>query len=181
VGDAEQNWFFSTVKLEDEVRMSGYDVAQICRNGHLINGMVKRSPGHNAKFCSKCGAEAMTVCKDCKAAIRGYYFSDTGVVVGGTPMNVPAYCHACGRPYPWTRAALKAARELVAESMKLTEDEKALLTKSLHEIVAETPTTPAAAERVKRLIKKAGPGIGAALSKIVTTVASDAARKILSG
>jgi hypothetical protein len=159
--------------------MSGYDAAQICRNGHLINEMAKKSPDHNTKFCSKCGAEAMTVCKDCHAAIRGYYHSESAVFLGGEPMDVPAFCHACGRPYPWTQAAVQAGRELIAESMSLDDDEKALLTKSLHEIVAETPATPLAAMRFKRLIAKAGPEMAGALTKVVTAVASEAAKNML--
>jgi hypothetical protein len=54
-------------------------------------------------------------------------------------------------------AGLQAARDLIAESMTLDDEEKALLTKSLHDIVDETQATPLAAARFKRLIAKAGP------------------------
>jgi hypothetical protein len=159
--------------------VSEYDTAQICMNGHLINEMASRYPEHNLKSCSKCGAETITACPQCRQSIRGFYHIEG--VIGGSPVDVPAFCHGCGRPYPWTQAALQAARELTYETMTLSEDEKALLMKSLHEIVADTPNTPIAAARVKRLLAKAGPEIGAALKQVVTTVASEAAKKILFG
>ena len=159
--------------------MSEYDTAQICVNGHLINDMASRYPQHNRKFCSKCGAETITACPQCRQPIRGFYHVDG--VIGGSSIDVPAFCHECGRPYPWTQAALQAGRDLTYESIALNENEKALLIKSLHELVADTPQTPLAAARVKRLLAKAGPEIGAALKQVVITVASEAAKKILFG
>jgi len=161
--------------------MSGYDTAQICRNGHVINDTATRYPQHNVKFCSKCGAEAMSICKECRAPIRGQYHAEGVVVLGGEPMDAPAFCYACGRPYPWTQAALQAGRELIAESMNLNDEEKALLTKSLHEIATDTPQTPLAAARVKRLLAKAGAEVGGALKEVVTKIATEAAKRLLFG
>ena len=65
--------------------------------------------------------------------------------------------------------------------MNLNDEEKALLTKSLHEIATDTPQTPLAAARVKRLLAKAGAEVGGALKEVVTKIATETAKRLLFG
>jgi hypothetical protein len=89
----------------------------------------------------------------CSAAIRGYHHDPPHV---GGSYSRPAFCHGCGRPYPWTSAALDAAREFAAELETLTEEERMQLANTLDDIVREGPLAVVAAGRFKRLVGRAG-------------------------
>lgn len=49
----------------------GYDVAQICTNGHSITSALATVPGAAKKFCDECGAETIFACPNCEHPIRG--------------------------------------------------------------------------------------------------------------
>lgn len=156
-----------------------YDVAQICKNGHVISSSSKSSPDHNKKFCDKCGAETITKCTDCGAEIKGYYHMSG--VVGISNYKAPSFCDECGKPYPWTAAKIDAAKELVDTIDGLTEDEKKLINKDINEIVKDSPYTSASATRFKAfLIKAKGPTIEA-FRDILVDITSEAAKKIIWG
>ena len=53
--------------------MGTYDIAQICREGHVVNTMARDYPESNEAFCAKCGSATVTACDGCQAAIRGHY------------------------------------------------------------------------------------------------------------
>ena len=119
--------------------MNGYyDVAQICLNGHLITERANGSPQFRQNYCGICGEKTITSCVYCNAPIRGEYHVP-GVVSIGFPFSVPKYCHECGKPYPWTKRALEASRELIQEVESLDEQEKEILAKSIEEIIRESP------------------------------------------
>jgi hypothetical protein len=99
------------------------------------------------------------------------------VSLGG--FDVPAYCHSCGKPYPWTAARIDAAKELSDELDGLTAEEKEQLKKSIDDIVVDTPRTTVAATRFKRLASKAGKGAVDSFKSILISVLSEAAKKIL--
>ena len=82
--------------------MEGYDTAQICLNGHVVNDSVRWSPEFNSLHCKECGAATVTACGKCKQPIRGYYHSPGIIVVGGAQMGAPPHCYHCGAAYPWT-------------------------------------------------------------------------------
>ena len=82
-----------------------------CRDGHYIGVVPERIhggffPGRlrdmmeerfveelmNLSHCKRCGKEVITECLHCQAPIEEDDF-------GGSR---PAYCSACGRPFPWT-------------------------------------------------------------------------------
>src|SRR5580704_1635867 len=89
----------------------GYDVAQVCLNGHLVNSFAVSQPEHNENFCSMCGEKTISQCPHCKTNIRGYYH-----MLGVTsflPEDTPAFCHYCGKPYPWMEDRLQTAKELL--------------------------------------------------------------------
>lgn len=92
--------------------MAYYDTAQICLNGHAVTDSVRQAPERTQKSCDECGASTITQCPSCQAPVRGAYVVP-GVVALGFRYTPPAHCHNCGAPYPWTAAALEAARELI--------------------------------------------------------------------
>jgi hypothetical protein len=85
------------------VRVIGsYDVMQVCENGHTITTTAKTQPEHRKTCCPGCGAKTITQCPKCNTEIQGQYYSQsTG---RKNPSRVPAHCHQCGEPYPWTTA-----------------------------------------------------------------------------
>ena len=162
--------------------MAGYyDVAQICLNGHLITDRADSAPQHGQKHCDKCGAETTTACGKCKTDIRGDYHHPDIMVVGSEAMSPPSFCHECGAPYPWTQAALSAARELAAELENLKPEERKALAGTLEDLVADTPRSSVAALRFKKLATKAGREAGQALRNILHGVATDAVRGMIWG
>jgi hypothetical protein len=79
---------------------------QVCLNGHQINSSAASLPHLNKKRCKKCGAETIMACPKCHTDIQGYHHVPG--VLDARPVAVPAHCHNCGEPYPWTA---KAANE----------------------------------------------------------------------
>ena len=74
--------------------------------------------------------------------------------------KIPAYCHNCGEPYPWTKAALDAAAELIDEEMnELTGEEKSTFKAALPDVVAQNPRTTLASRRISKCLKKIAPTI----------------------
>ena len=105
-----------------------------------------------------------------------------------TDLPLPSFCPDCGKPYPWTEAKLKAAKELVDELDNLSPQEREMMKKSLDDIIVmeDTPQTPVAATQFKRLGTKAaktGKAIVKAtvkeLWKLVVDIASETAKKII--
>jgi len=45
--------------------MGIYHLAQICKNGHVINTCADIHPERNQKYCEKCGALTITHCENC--------------------------------------------------------------------------------------------------------------------
>ncbi len=158
-------------------RWSGYDAAQICENGHVINWFAESSPQKNQDYCTACGTLTLKTCSHCQQTIRGYLH--TRGVVRHVPSVAPSFCHKCGTAYPWTEKGIKAAKDLIAEAEKLSPEEKEALSKSLDDIVCDTPSTQAAVIRFKKFLPKTGKEIAEALRSIVVDVASEAAKKLL--
>ena len=159
--------------------MSGsYDLAQICLNGHVINSYARSSPGFNQKCCVKCGAATVTSCQHCKSDIRGKYNSQDAFSVIGI-YHTPSFCHECGKPYPWTEMKIEAARELAQELEGLTPEEKEALTKSIDDIVSDSPRTALGATRFKKIMMKVGKEGVSALKNILVDIVSEAAKKTI--
>jgi hypothetical protein len=158
--------------------LKGYDVAQICINGHVINERSESQPEHNTPHCDKCGAQTIAACPRCKNKIRGYYHVPNVVSLCG-PGPAPAFCPHCGEGYPWTEAKVSAARELVREADRLSENEKGMLSRSLDDLIRDTPNTPVAAVRFKQLVTKSGPLVMEGLKKILVDVIAESAKKMI--
>lgn len=58
---------------------------------------------------------------------------------------VPAYCYACGAPYPWTKAILKTAENIINMLDELTPEQKKQLVDFIPDIIVETPQSRYAA------------------------------------
>lgn len=154
-------------------------MAQICRNGHVVNAATKKRPKHNRDYCEECGQPTITECPSCDASIPGEYHVPNVVSLSGSDFEAPDFCGDCGDAYPWMAEQLDAARELAREMEGLDADERDLLEESLDDIVQETPRTELAAKRVKELMAKAkGPG-AQALTSILSNIATKAAMGLL--
>ncbi len=131
-----------------------YDVAQICLNGHCITKETREHPEDQQKFCHQCGAETITACPACHAAIKGCL--QTPGLPNVWDYEVPAYCPNCGKPYPWTKARIDAIAELIREDENMQETAQEALVVSLPDIIAETPKTNLAIARIQKALVAAG-------------------------
>lgn len=152
-----------------------YDVAQVCMNGHSITSAFESYPQFRAEHCPSCGSPTITQCPSCEEPIRGEYRESVSFV----PYDPPRFCRECGKPYPWTMTTLEAAAELVEEMDGLSDDERKALSSSLDDLVRDTPRTPAAAAKFKRLIGKAGSTVAAEFRALLVDVISETAKKLL--
>jgi hypothetical protein len=157
--------------------MGIYDAAQVCLNGHVITDTYHRSPEFRQKFCDKCGQPTIYQCPKCKTEIRGDYHVENLFVITTGEKTPPAFCFACGKPFPWVAAKIAAAQALADEVDGLTDAERITLKASIEQIAAETPMTDVAVVRLKKLIPKVLAGGGEALRRLVVDVASEAAKK----
>lgn len=154
----------------------GYYLAQICLRGHVISREIDDRPERNQKFCSQCGAPTITTCQACMASIRGRYYK--GDPIYDPDWKPPSFCHECGRAYPWTAETLRAAQEYVDEDPNLTNEEKSDLKEDINDIVLDTPRSSAAANRLKKLLARAGKGTAKGLRELLVDIMSEAVKKI---
>ena len=161
--------------------MGFHDVAQVCANGHVITGRIQQSPNLGLKFCKKCGAPTITKCPACSEAIQGEYEVEGVLVLGFGMRTPPAFCHACGKAYPWTSARIEAAKAIADEIDELTTSEKLLLKASIDDIVTETPRTELGILRFKKYAVKGGKAVADAFRDILVDVASETAKKSIWG
>lgn len=151
-----------------------YHTALICQNGHILSSNLEGqlSP---LSHCPDCGAQALQNCSGCGKAIRGRQDTHPSF----TPWPRPAFCHACGEAFPWTKARRQALLDLAAEAEELDDDDRQVLRESLPDLGIEGPRTELAASRVLPLLRKLGGGAGNAIYKVLIDVSSETAAKIL--
>lgn len=154
-----------------------YDIVQICLNGHVINASSYRLPQFNRKHCPECGEPTIAKCPNCGENIKGRYI-DSAQIWPSKPV-APKFCDNCGNPFPWTENALSAAKELADELDTLNDEEKEDLKRNIEDIVKDTPRTTVAAQKVKKLIEKAGSNVPAMFQAILINVAVQAATHVL--
>lgn len=158
-------------------RNRGYNKQQVCLNGHIVTNFGTTNPEDLKKFCSECGESTIMACPKCQSVLRGAEIDPDVVVIGfGTPP--PAYCPECGTAFPWTQRKFDAAMEL-AELVETDAAELDKLRQSIADLSIETPRTPVAVARMKKLLVKGGKIIGPSLTKILTDIASEAVLKQL--
>jgi hypothetical protein len=156
--------------------LKGFDTAQICTNGHVINQYAASQPGYNSAHCPKCGAATVMKCPKCNKPIRGYYHVP-GVVNFCGPDPAPSFCAECGAAFPWTEGRLSAAREYIRELDRLDDTEKGLLSRSLDDLVRDTPNTTIAAQRFRKYAAKAGSFAVEGLKTIMIEVMVETAKR----
>lgn len=163
-----------------------WDVALACRNGHLVNDRSRGEPSRNAPWCSICGSETIAACPGCREPIPGFYYDkrepfEPSDAPGGRPLaQLPQYCHACGRPLPWTERAMSAARSLIRELAGLDPYERDQLRRSIDDIIRETPRTPVAVLRIQAALSRVGGDSAKTLRELLISVASEAVKQQLS-
>jgi len=155
--------------------MGYYSVGMACLNGHKIAGDAEGSPEFCEEFCSQCGERTITQCPACKQNIRGYYQGEGF----GLRWTLPAYCHSCGKAYPWTERKAEALGETIGELDGLTDGEREKLKKAIPDIIADTPKSETAALRFKKAITKVGKVGGKLLTDVLTNVATEAVKKAM--
>jgi len=157
--------------------MGYYLTAAICINGHVATDAIEHlSPG---KFCPHCGGAIITACPHCQASIRGDYHVPG--VFALSHYSAPAFCHNCGKPFPWTAEKLAAAKDLADELENVSAEDRAKLKIAIDDVAAGGPRAEVGAARIKRMLNKAGTAVGQALWKISVDVASETAKKIMLG
>jgi len=157
----------------------GFDAMRVCLNGHVISAYADTRPQFTSPFCDKCGARTISVCQHCNMKIRGAYNSPGAYTL--PPKIPPNNCHECGEAYPWRAERIAALNEMIAESERLSADEKAQMTVAVSDLSTDNPRTELGVSRFKRLAKAAGMGAKDANYKFAVDVASETAKKSLEG
>jgi hypothetical protein len=155
---------------------SGYDVRQVCRNGHQVTDAAMSEPEHRQDYCSKCGAATIMECEKCKTPIRGFYRGSGVVSISNT--EVPKYCIGCGEPYPWQTEALENLEGIIQES-GLSAEEVAEAKSTLPDVVRETPKAELATLRLRRFLSKVEKPINDVAIAVIGDIASETAKKTL--
>jgi hypothetical protein len=155
----------------------GYDTAQICPNGHTANDSMINSPEFNKEFCEICGEKTLSTCPKCNAGIRGSYWSPG--IVSVHKYHPPNHCRACGAPFPWTQRAIEAAIALSVESGGLQGEDADKFAAAVKDLVIESPQTPLAASRFKKLVAKAGKETAGAIRDVLVDIVSETAKKTI--
>ena len=150
-----------------------YYPAFICENGHEINTL---STSCSDSFCTKCGARIISKCPDCNGQIRGRLNDGFGFMVD---YIVPSYCPHCGKPYPWTRAAIQSTIYLLEDAEEIPNEDRVRLIKVLPDVVAETPMTKAAAVRMRKVLDSAGELVSGGLKDFVVGCACETFKHLL--
>lgn len=147
--------------------------AKICRNGHLL---IQSSPVEPNEYCEVCGAGVLSKCPACNVTIKEWNYN--GIVVLNKPRYTkPLYCKSCGKPYPWTAAAIEATAMAIQEDSELSELERKNLEDSLPDLISETPKTGLASIRVKKALLKAGSFTADGIRQFVIDFGCELAKK----
>jgi hypothetical protein len=93
----------------------------------------------------------------------------------------PAYCNACGVPYPWTAERIAAAKELADVISGLTAPEREQLKTAIDDLVGDTVRTPIGIAKFNGILGKAGKGAKDLFKEILIGVISDITTKALFG
>ena len=155
--------------------MSGYYSAQICLNGHIIS----EYENNIETYCSKCGSKTISSCPSCNTPIRGAYNNEYSLY--DEKYNLPAYCFACGKPYPWTQLHIEAITELINFDNQLSDDEKLYMSNNINTLTTDNPKTKVVATKFKFYLSEAANATGNAVKDILVDIISETAKKIIFG
>jgi hypothetical protein len=167
------DWMMGAGRSRDSSREQGYDVMQVCLNGHRITDSAEMLPDHMKPFCPDCGEKTIATCPECRAPIQGHLKG----VLSARPSPVRNNCHQCGTAYPWRQAALAAAVE--AAGIELEGQDATDAAALIVSVSVDTAQTELSALKLKRLLGKLSKPVYYVTIKIVSDVASETAKKIL--
>ncbi len=156
---------------------SWYDTAEICLNGHVSNSSIKTYPNDCKAFCDECGEKTITSCSHCNQNIRGDE-QDTNVY---EMYSMPSYCIHCGQPFPWISSRIELAYELADLVDEFTELDKEIITKSIPDLVRDTPRQHIAILQLKKVMKKTTPNIVSGFKDILFDILTEPINKSLWG
>ena len=163
--------------------------ALYCRNGHFNGYAPDPNPSYGYErslyywqveqvqeelkrlaFCPTCGVDNINGCLHCEVTIE----SDPEL-----HPDRPAYCGACGKPFPWTETALATAREYTDELEELSAEDRTTLKATFTDLTVDSPKTEIAASRFKRILRKLAPDVAETIRKTIVEIASETAVKLL--
>jgi hypothetical protein len=156
--------------------------AAYCLNGHFITSVERepplfpidpidailagfKGPKQPPPFCSKCGAGSISTCQNCQSPIERE---------NSEREKPPAYCAACGKPYPWQESIEKLKAALRDSELNAAECEE--MEDALPDVLRDTPKTESAALKIKRLLEKVGKPAYDIAIKVISDVASETAK-----
>jgi len=89
------------------------DIARVCLNGHVLTYHLSENPDVG-NYCTQCGVEAIDHCPNSNTPIKGLPFN-IGVISfkPGPRLYGDAYCHECGKPYPWAEKVLAVKKDRI--------------------------------------------------------------------
>ncbi|MCT4612495.1 MAG: DUF2321 domain-containing protein [Clostridia bacterium] len=154
--------------------MAYQDIAQICKNGHLINANSNEYPKDNSKFCRRCGEVVIDECEGCKRKIKGNYVYDDYFMPD--EYVVPDYCEECGEAYPWTKKKKESLKDLLQDT-DLSEKDQNDFMNYIDDIISENPRTELAVLKVKGILRKITSGAQEVARSLVIDIASETIKK----
>lgn len=146
----------------------------ICRSGHVLIASHRIS---GQEFCEECGAIMLEKCPSCQSVIKEWHID--AIYFGVPSYKLPAYCKSCGEPYPWTKSALEAATDIVAEEKELSNIEQKKLIDALPALIVEKPNTQLAVVRLKKAFQTASSFTVEALRQFVIDFGCELVKKQL--
>ena len=106
------------------------------------------------------------------------YRASPSALINTTPRR---FATNAGKPFPWTDARLRAAKDLADELDDLTSDQRESLKKSLDDLVRETPSARVAETRFKKIMRKAGRDGYEGMRSLLKDIVSETVRKTIFG
>ena len=144
--------------------MPKFLTALICVKGHVLTSCLRDNQHFlQITYCEKCGSEIISACPSCHQEILGceefeyesWVYKQVEAYYDENKFSLPAYCHYCGKPYPWTEFTIQTFEEIIDMSDELDEVDKTILKEKFPQILTNSPGTSAAALRISKTLKTA--------------------------
>jgi hypothetical protein len=161
------------------MEIDSYGTFQICMNGDVLTDQADTADIKQV-FCEKCGDRIISRCEHCQEPVKGRprYVSqiEQGFAYLSGPVPLPAFCHKCGKPFPWTSRKQEALRELI-ELSELSTAEKADFQVIIPDLMVETPRSQVAVLKTKKYLAKVGSGAVKFIGDAIKEVAVEAIKR----
>lgn len=153
--------------------MNQYMNATICLNGHVIS--TREISSYN--YCPDCGQKPISHCPSCDVPIEGELDWEYSYLNDG--YEKPSYCHNCGKAFPWIETLLRNAVELISLDDELSSSDKELIKQAMPDLIVETPTSPVAAAKFKKVISKGTDLTKAGIKNLLFDAVSEGIKKVI--